>query len=130
MCGYMFFLSAVTSIIQTDRWRLFELSKINQSINQSRPYRQQRWRRVSFCLVCFEAGSARCSAFSFSTLWLSVSALVVKRRSLNAPVPVFDLGVLHHVVECLQALHHSEDAEHSLQKKKNGGDADLKTLAG
>lgn len=60
------------------------------------------------------AGSAR--SLSFTSLCCSLSALVVKRRSLYTPVPVFDLGVLHHVVKCLQALHHSEDAEHSLQK--------------
>lgn len=54
---------------------------------------------------------------SFTSRRCSLSTLVVKRRSLYAPVPVFDLGVLHHVVEGLQALHHSEDAEHSLQKK-------------
>lgn len=53
---------------------------------------------------------------SFTSLCCSLSALVVERRSLHASVPVFDLGVLHHVVECLQALHHSEDTEHSLQK--------------
>lgn len=39
---------------------------------------------------------------------------MVERRSLDASVPVFDSGVLHHVVKRLQALHHPEDAEHRL----------------
>lgn len=47
----------------------------------------------------------------------SVSALVVERRSLHALVPEFDLCVLHHVVERLQALHHPENSEHRLQRQ-------------
>lgn len=66
---------------------------------------------------------------SFTSLYHSLLALVVKRRPLHTPVPVFDLGVLHHVFKCLQALHYSEDAEHSLQTKQNNKrGVDLKTL--
>lgn len=61
--------------------------------------------------------------------WASVAALVVERRPLHASVPVFDLGVLHHVVKCLQALHHSEDAKHRLQTEENGERLTQKTVS-
>lgn len=70
-----------------------------------------------YCSV-FLRLEALCVLWSASAV-PSVAALVVERRSLHASVPVFDLGVLHHVVKCLQALHHSEDAEHCLQTEEN-----------
>lgn len=57
---------------------------------------------------------------SDNSLLDSASALMVEWRSLHTPVPVFHLGVLHHVIKCLQALHHSEDTKHSLETKEMG----------
>lgn len=39
---------------------------------------------------------------------------------------MFDLGVLHHIVERLQALHHSEDAKHCLHAEEMKWEADVK----
>lgn len=42
------------------------------------------------------------------------STLVVECCPLHMCVPVFNFGVLHHVIKCLKAFHHSEDSEHGL----------------
>lgn len=49
----------------------------------------------------------------------SLAPLVVERCTLHASVPVFDLGVRHHIVKRLEALHHPEDAKHCLQREED-----------